>query len=76
MPPIHVRSQELGAEEITFVPEIVDPANKEEYMASETFIARYSIFDADGNVDPNFFAPEILNERSMWKILLTLGWRF
>jgi len=41
---------ELGAEEITFVPEIVDPANKEEYMASETFIARYSIFDADGNL--------------------------
>lgn len=41
---------ELGAEEITFIPEIIDPSNKEEYMASETYIARYSIVDEDGNL--------------------------
>ena len=54
-----------------------DLAARRTFLPDEYFMPYEDyIFDADGNVDPNFFAPEILNERSMWKILLTLGWRF
>ena len=34
------------------------------------------IFNADGSINENAYAPEILNEKSMWKVLLTFGWRF
>lgn len=43
--------------------------NDEYFMPYEDYI-----FDADGYVaEP---VPEILNKRSLWKVLLTLGWRF
>jgi len=32
------------------------------------------MFDNDGNIVE--FAPEILNNRGLWKVLLTFGWRF
>lgn len=34
------------------------------------------MYDEDGYVIENAFAPEILNQRSLWKVLLTFGWRF
>ncbi len=34
------------------------------------------MYDADGYIVENGFAPEILNRKSLWKVALTLGWRF
>lgn len=34
------------------------------------------MYDADGIINENAYAPEILNERGLWKVLLTFGWRF
>ncbi len=34
------------------------------------------IFDGNGNIAHNGYAPEILNQKSLWKVLLTIGWRF
>ena len=34
------------------------------------------MYDADGYLNENAYAPEILNERSLWKVLVTFGWRF
>ena len=43
--------------------------NPEYFMPYEDYI-----FDADGYVaEP---VPEILHRRSLWKVLITLGWRF
>lgn len=45
-------------------------------FASDEYFMPYNdyMFDADGNVTD--FAPEILNRKDAWKVLLTLGWRF
>ena len=45
-------------------------------FASDEYFMPYDdyMFDADGNVTD--FAPEILNRKDNWKVLLTLGWRF
>ena len=45
-------------------------------FATDEYFMPYSdyMFDADGNVTE--FAPEILNRKDAWKVLLTLGWRF
>lgn len=42
--------EELEAGYITFVPEIIDASNKEEYMAGTTYQTRYSIVDEEGNI--------------------------
>ncbi len=34
------------------------------------------MFDNDGYIIDNGYAPEILIEKSLWKVSLTLGWRF
>ena len=34
------------------------------------------MFDDEGYVLENAYAPEILNKKSLWKILITFGWRF
>jgi hypothetical protein len=34
------------------------------------------MFDEDGNVMVDAYVPEILNKRSLWKVLITFGWRF
>ena len=44
-------------------------ASKEYFMPYDDYM-----YDVDGNITA--FAPEILNERSAWKVMLTLGWRF
>ena len=45
-------------------------------FATDEYYMPYAdyMYDADGNVTD--FAPEILNTKSAWKVLLTLGWRF
>ena len=45
-------------------------------FASDEYFMPYNdyMFDADENVTG--FAPEILNRKDNWKVLLTLGWRF
>lgn len=41
---------ELEPGDITFIPDMIDSSNKEEYMASETYTLRYSIVDEEGNI--------------------------
>ena len=45
-------------------------------FATDEYFMPYDdyMYDADGNVTD--FAPEILNRKDNWKVLLTLGWRF
>lgn len=45
-------------------------------FATEEHIMPYDdyMYDADGHLTA--FAPEILNRKSVWKVMLTLGWRF
>lgn len=42
------------------------------------FVMPYAdyIFNEDGSVNENAYAPEIGIDRRLWKVLLTLGWRF
>ena len=52
-----------------------DVACRYAFTTSERFMP-YSdyIFDADDNIEVP--SPEIRNDHSLWKVLLTLGWRF
>ncbi len=34
------------------------------------------MYDAEGYIVEDGYAPEILNQRNLWKVALTLGWRF
>jgi hypothetical protein len=34
------------------------------------------MYDADGYIVSDAYAPEILNKKGLWKVLLTFGWRF
>ena len=45
-------------------------------FATDEYFMPYSdyMYDAAGNITE--FAPEILNRKDAWKVLLTLGWRF
>lgn len=54
-----------------------DLAVRKTILADEYFMP-YSdyMFDEEGYVLENAYAPEILNHRSLWKVLLTFGWRF
>ncbi len=54
-----------------------DLAVRKTFIADEYFMpyADY-MFDADGNILTNGYAPEILNSRDLWKVMLTIGWRF
>ena len=54
-----------------------DLAVRKTVLADEYFMP-YSdyMYDQDGYILDNAYAPEILNQRSLWKVLLTLGWRF
>ncbi len=47
-------------------------------ILSDEYFMPYNdyMYDADGYIVENGFAPEILNRRSIWKAALTLGWRF
>lgn len=54
-----------------------DLAVRKTILADEYFMP-YSdyMFDEEGYVLENAYAPEILNHRSLWKVFLTFGWRF
>lgn len=54
-----------------------DFAVRRTFLKDEYFMpyADY-MFDADGYLNENALAPEILIESSLWKVLLTFGWRF
>ena len=34
------------------------------------------MYDANGNIVGDAYAPELLNKKGLWKVLLTFGWRF
>lgn len=52
-----------------------DAAVKTRFIPDEYFMPYEDyILDAEGNVAE--YAPEILNKSSLWKVLLTIGWRF
>lgn len=34
------------------------------------------MYDANGNIAGDAYAPELLNKKGLWKVLLTFGWRF
>lgn len=54
-----------------------DLALRKTFLPDEYFMPYDDyVFDADGNINENAFAPQILNKRSLWKVLLTFGWRF
>ncbi len=54
-----------------------DFAVKKAFIQDEYFMpyADY-LYDTNGNIMENGFAPEILNEKGLWRVMLTLGWRF
>ena len=54
-----------------------DLAVRKTIVADEYFMP-YSdyMYDQDGYILDNAYAPEILNQRSLWKFLVTFGWRF
>ncbi len=54
-----------------------DLAARRTFLNDEYFMpyADY-LFNEDGSIMDNGYAPEILNKRSLWKVMLTLGWRF
>ena len=53
----------------------LDAAARYGFVSHEYFMPYDDyMYDADGNLAA--FAPEILNTRSAWKVMLTLGWRF
>ena len=52
-----------------------DAAVQTRFLHDEYFMPYEDyIFDSEGYVAE--FAPEIRNQRSLWKVLLTIGWRF
>lgn len=52
-----------------------DLAVKRSFLSDEYFMPYDDyIFDAEGYVAE--YAPEILNKRSLWKVMITFGWRF
>lgn len=34
------------------------------------------MYDIDGNIVGDAYAPELMNKKGLWKVLLTFGWRF
>ena len=54
-----------------------DLAIRKTILADE-YLMPYSdyMFDEEGYVLENAYAPEILNHKSLWKVFLTFGWRF
>ena len=45
-------------------------------FATKEYFMPYDDYMYDINGDLLAFAPEILNTRSAWKVMLTIGWRF
>ena len=54
-----------------------DLAVRKSFLQNEYFMPYEDyMFDEDGNIMVDAYAPEILNKRSLWKVLITFGWRF
>jgi hypothetical protein len=54
-----------------------DLAVRKSFLQDEYFMPYDDyMFDEDGNIMVDAYAPEILNKRSLWKVLITFGWRF
>lgn len=54
-----------------------DFAVRRTIMSDEYFMPYQDyIYDEDGYVPESAYAPEILNKKGLWKVLLTFGWRF
>ena len=51
-----------------------DAAVQTRFLGNEYFMPYEDYTDAAGNIIE--YAPEIVNHRSFWKVLLTIGWRF
>lgn len=51
-----------------------DAAIQTRFLGNEYFMPYEDYTDAAGNIIE--YAPEIVNHRSFWKVLLTIGWRF
>lgn len=54
-----------------------DFALRKTIYADEYFMP-YSdyMYDEDGNIISEAYAPQIINKKSLWKVLITFGWRF
>lgn len=54
-----------------------DLAVRKSFLHEEYFMPYDDyMFDEDDNIMVDAYAPEILNKRSLWKVLITFGWRF
>ena len=54
-----------------------DLAVRKTFLQDEYFMPYDDyMFDENGNIMVDAYAPEILNKRSLWKVLITFGWRF
>ena len=49
--------------------------SKEYFMPYSDYVFKYTK-EGDIAVDPNYYAPEILIQSSLWNVILTLGFRF
>jgi hypothetical protein len=45
-------------------------------FATKEYFMPYDDYMYDANDNLIAFAPEILNTRNAWKVMLTIGWRF
>ena len=76
-PSIRTQNASLGLGYSTKKSFFADFAVRRTLLQDEYFMpyADY-MFNSDGSINENAYAPEILNKRGLWKVLLTFGWRF
>ena len=55
-------------------PFFADAAIQTRFLSNEYFMPYEDYIDQDGNILE--YAPEIVNNRSLWKAVITFGWRF
>ena len=77
LPAIRTQNASLGLGYSTKKSFFADLAVRKTFLQDEYFMpyADY-MFNSDGSINENAYAPEILNKRGLWKVLLTFGWRF
>jgi long-subunit fatty acid transport protein len=77
LPAIRTQNASLGLGYSSKRSFFADLAVRKTFLQDEYFMpyADY-MFNSDGSINENAYAPEILNKRGLWKVLLTFGWRF
>lgn len=77
LPAIRTQNVALGLGYSSKKSFFADFAVRRTFLQDEYFMpyADY-MFNSDGSINENAYAPEILNKRGLWKVLLTFGWRF